>query len=86
MLLTVTVSQQDIDAGCRRNAYCCPVANALLRAGCEWCRVGVSQITYSYESVTYRHYPGDQLVSFIRFYDAGDVVTPSVFQIQGHKI
>lgn len=84
-ILTVSVTQKDIDAGCKRSAFSCPVARAVARTLGRGYRhnVGATQHHINvYDSVgnvqVYKN--PENLTQFIRQFDAGThTVYPTTF-------
>ena len=66
-ILTVDVTQEDIDNGLRASAYSCPIARAITRVTGRSCLVDGTSVLFSYDQV--RGTLPQRVTDFIEEYD-----------------
>ncbi len=80
--ISISVTQGDIDKGCTGAAFECPIARAFKRKGYT---VGVSGWRISLYgkdgTFLYQVRPSDEVIAFIRNFDAKLPVSPFTFEI-----
>ncbi len=83
-MMTITVTQEDIDGGSKGSPYCCPIANACKKldkekATAEKSGVSVGETTIRLGGL-YTDLPHDAC-QFIADFDAGKPVKPFTFEL-----
>lgn len=77
-ILHVEVTADDVERGQRGAPCACPVALALLRAGCQAVEVWEGELLGWYQGMHFQVTPPDAVDRFVENYDNGGVGVPSV--------
>lgn len=83
MKITVNVTQEHIDKGRAGNCILCPVAMALVNAGCDNVAVTYSRAHFNYQGPhPKRMWLSTQTIQFISDFDVNRPVSPFSFDLE----